>query len=171
MVEQELATYLLATMDELTSVCNRRGFLRLAKHSISLCKRQEISISIAYFDLDNFKPINDRFGHLEGDKALKIFTHQLQQCFRDSDVIARMGGDEFVALLISTNTRSAERLISRLSEELEEKCRALKLPYCLSFSFGIAEFDLSAEEDIEAIIHQADERMYKQKALNKSAIH
>ncbi len=171
MVEQELNTYLLATMDELTNVCNRRGFLRLAKHSISLCKRQELSTSIAYFDLDDFKPINDRFGHLEGDKALKIFTYQLQQCFRDSDIIARIGGDEFIALLTSTQGDSAEQMIHRLSQELEKTCTALELKYHLTFSYGIAELDWTQEQDIETIIEQADQRMYRKKALKKKTMH
>lgn len=95
MAEQELAALQLATIDELTMISNRRGFEALAQHAINMCLRKGEPASLMYFDLDRFKPINDRFGHAEGDRALGDFSKLLQQTFRESDVIGRIGGDEF----------------------------------------------------------------------------
>lgn len=101
MVERELAAVQLATLDELTNISNRRGFLMLAQHSLHLCARQKLSASLVFMDLDKLKPVNDTFGHAEGDRALSVFADQLKIACRDSDMFARLGGDEFAMLLIN----------------------------------------------------------------------
>lgn len=93
MAEQELAAVQIATMDYLTMLSNRRGFDTLSMHALGLCRRLKRPASLIYFDLDNFKPINDRFGHPAGDRALVEFAHLLKQTFRESDVVGRVGGD------------------------------------------------------------------------------
>lgn len=165
-VEQELATFLLATMDELTGVCNRRGFLRLAKHTISLCKRQSIPASLAYIDLNRFKLINDNYGHAEGDRALALVARQLEKCVRDSDVIARVGGDEFVVLITNMTAEAAVNLMQRISDALTAVSKTLNLDYELSLSYGLVDFDWSQTEAIDSKIMQADERMYERKKLS-----
>lgn len=92
MVERELAAVQLATLDELTNISNRRGFMLLAQHSLKTCARQKIPAALVFLDLDKFKPINDKFGHAEGDRALITFASQMKSIFRDSDVFARVGG-------------------------------------------------------------------------------
>jgi diguanylate cyclase (GGDEF)-like protein len=167
MVEQEMATYYLAAMDELTTLCNRRGFLRLATHTISLCKRQAIPASVAYIDLNSFKKINDLYGHAEGDLALKVVARQLEECFRGSDVISRVGGDEFVVLMTNTTAEKAITIMQRLSSGLVASSRLMNLKYEISFSYGLVDFDWSKTEDIDSKILQADTHMYQRKKSAK----
>lgn len=103
MVERELAAVQMATLDELTAISNRRGFIMLAQHSLHLCIRQKLSASLVFVDLDKFKVINDTFGHAEGDRALIAFAEQMKTTCRDSDIFARLGGDEFAMLLINSS--------------------------------------------------------------------
>ena len=91
MVERELAAIHLATLDEL-NISNRRGFMMLAQHSLHICVRRKLSASLVFMDLDRFKPINDTFGHAEGDRALAVFAKQMQAMCRDEDIFARLGG-------------------------------------------------------------------------------
>lgn len=119
LVESELAAVQLATLDELTGISNRRGFITLAQNSLNICARQGISASLVFFDLNNFKPINDTFGHAEGDRALIAFAEQMKSTFRDSDVFARLGGDEFVVLLTDTSMELSEEIIKRFRQSLE----------------------------------------------------
>jgi len=100
--ERELAAVQLATIDDLTNIPNRRGFMMIGQHSLNLCVRQQIPASLVYLDMDNFKPINDTFGHAEGDKALIVFANQISNVCRESDLFARLGGDEFVMLFVNT---------------------------------------------------------------------
>lgn len=92
MVEQEINSLQLATLDELTKISNRRGFLSLAPHYLNFCKRQRTISSLVFIDLDKFKYINDTYGHAEGDRALTAFTEQMTLCFRQTDLLARLGG-------------------------------------------------------------------------------
>lgn len=110
MAERELAAVQLATLDELTGLSNRRGFLLLAKHSLKLSIRQNFPLVLIFMDLDHFKSINDKFGHAEGDTALMSFADLMNTSFRGSDLCARMGGDEFVALLSNTSIKEAKKL-------------------------------------------------------------
>jgi GAF domain-containing protein len=99
--ERELAAIELATIDELTKIPNRRGFMMLSEHSLNVCTRQNIPATLIFMDLDKFKQINDMFGHAEGDNVLKIFAKQISNECRESDLFARLGGDEFVILFIN----------------------------------------------------------------------
>ena len=91
MAEQEIAAVQLATMDELTLLSNRRGFMALGVHTLNVCQRLQKPASLLFFDLDSFKAINDCYGHAEGDQALVSFSQLLKEVFRESDVIARLG--------------------------------------------------------------------------------
>jgi len=163
MVEQEFSALQMATMDELTNLSNRRGFKLLAEHSINLAKRHNVALCLSFFDLNDFKPINDVYGHLEGDRALTIFSQQLRESFRESDVCARLGGDEFAILFIHTNSTIVENLIERFAQDLKARVMQEGLPYEISFSYGIAEYDGSHHDSIEALIHSADGKMYLHK--------
>ncbi len=98
-VEREVATAQLAIADPLTGLNNRRGFFMHAEQLARVCERHQVPLTIAYFDLDHFKAINDQFGHDVGDEILREFAQVLERQVRESDVVARVGGDEFVALL------------------------------------------------------------------------
>ena len=163
MAERELAAIQLATLDELTNISNRRGFMMLAKHSMHLCARHKLFASLVFMDLDKFKPINDTFGHAEGDRALKVFAEQIKTTFRDSDIFARLGGDEFAMLLINTPKEHAEGIVSRLRQSLEKYNQEAKRGYIISFSHGIVEFNAEKHSMIDAMLAEGDSLMYELK--------
>jgi len=163
MVERELAAVQMATMDELTGISNRRGFMMLAQHSLNLCTRQKIPATLIFFDLDKFKPINDTFGHEEGDHVLGVFASRMKIVFRDSDIIARLGGDEFVALLNNTSEDHAKEFIARFIQSLESYNREAKRGYEISFSHGIVEFNPDKHSMIKTLLADGDLLMYQLK--------
>ena len=163
MVEREIAAAQLATLDELTNISNRRGFMMLAQHSLHLCVRRKLSASLVFMDLDKFKPINDTFGHAEGDKALTVFAKQMQAMCRDEDISARLGGDEFALLLIDASKGNAENVVSRLCHSVEKYNQEAKRGYDVSFSYGIVEFNLDKHHTIDALLADGDSLMYELK--------
>ena len=163
MVEREIAAAQLATLDELTNISNRRGFMMLAQHSLHLCVRRKLSASLVFMDLDKFKPINDTFGHAEGDKALTVFAKQMQAMCRDEDIFARLGGDEFALLLIDASKGNAENVVSRLCHSVEKYNQEAKRGYDVSFSYGIVEFNLDKHHTIDALLADGDSLMYELK--------
>ena len=165
MAQSELMAVQLAILDELTEISNRRGFIALAKHSLSLCKRQGIQALVIFIDLNKFKDINDELGHAEGDRVLKVFAEQMNSVFRDSDVYARLGGDEFVVLLTRTSKKHAEEILTRFQDNLEELNRTAGCEYKISFSYGMVEYDPDKHHSIEELLAEADSVMYKNKNL------
>ncbi len=163
LAEHELMAVQLATLDELTQISNRRGFMQLAKHSLDLCSRQNIPASLVFFDLDKFKPINDNFGHAEGDVALIAFSDQLKNTFRTSDVFGRLGGDEFAVLLTDSSIELAENTIARFRHSIEKYNKAANRGYDISFSDGIVPIDHENNLSIELLLSQADSLMYEKK--------
>jgi diguanylate cyclase (GGDEF)-like protein len=113
--------------------------------------------------MDDFKSINDRFGHREGDAALKTAAQILRGTFRDSDVVARLGGDEFVVL--AADTGSTQAIVDRLARSLDAHNTAATRRYRLSFSVGVARFDPAAPPSIEELLATADAMLYEQKRL------
>lgn len=167
MVEQEIASVQLATLDELTGISNRRGFMMLAEHSLNLCTRQEHLATLVFLDLDNFKPINDRYEHAEGDRALKTFADHLKGAFRDSDLFARMGGDEFAVLLTNTAKDFTWKTIARFAETLDDDSRRSNRRYQLAFSCGVVEFGQTKHPTIEELLADGDTLMYEIKHAKK----
>ena len=164
LAEQEIAAVQLATIDELTLLSNRRGFMALGQHALSLCvRRMERPASLLYFDLDDFKPINDRFGHAEGDRALVAFSALLMETFRDSDVIGRLGGDEFVVLIADTADSEGRVALERLQKALDRHNRNSRRGYDIRFSVGAVAYEPVRHSSIEALLADADARMYERK--------
>jgi diguanylate cyclase (GGDEF)-like protein len=163
LAEHELMAVQLATLDELTKLSNRRGFIKLAQHSLDVCSRHNISSSLVFFDLNKFKLINDTYGHSQGDKALIAFADQMKKTFRDTDVIGRLGGDEFAALLTDTSLEPAEKTVSRLRSFIESYNKESNLDYELSFSEGIVAVDHNKDTSLESLLTHADSLMYDQK--------
>lgn len=163
MAEQELAAVQLATMDELTMISNRRGFIALAQHAINISQRKDFPASLVFLDLNKFKQINDKFGHAEGDKALVAFAEQIKSSFRDSDVYARLGGDEFVVLLTDTASEIVKEILSRFQSAVKKYNDQAKRGYDICYSAGLAIYDSNKHEDIEALLAEADTLMYKNK--------
>ena len=164
MAEQEIAAVQAATMDDLTMLSNRRGFIALAQHALNVCKRNSWNAALFFFDLTLFKQINDRFGHAEGDRALCSFATILRGVFRDSDVVGRLGGDEFVVLLSNAGEHGAVDALARLSAALAQHNEESRRGYDLGYSIGVASFDpINRPRSIDELIHDADVAMYAHK--------
>jgi diguanylate cyclase (GGDEF)-like protein len=161
MAEQELAALQLAVLDELTEISNRRGFMTLVGYAICMCVRQKISASLGFFDLDKFKLINDTYGHSEGDRALVTFAKILHKTLRESDLVARIGGDEFAALLLDTPKASALDVILRLQARLDVYNDKSPHDYQIDFSFGVVDFDPKVHANVEALLADGDALMYE----------
>jgi diguanylate cyclase (GGDEF)-like protein len=165
MLRAELGS--LALSDELTGVYNRRGFLALAERQLKLGRRSGRAILVFFADVDGLKQINDKFGHAEGDLALVHAAQVLEKTFRDSDVIARFGGDEFAVLALEVSGHSESTIRARLERNLKE-LNARHSRYTLSISLGTVRFDPTSPRSpasIEQLMIRADEAMYEEKRL------
>jgi len=162
--EEALRTMLL--VDELTGLHNRRGFFNLAEQQLKVADRTKRRKLLVFADLDDLKRINDALGHREGDRALIEIANVLKETFRESDIIARIGGDEFVVLAIETDEASAEVLTTRLQENLEARNAEGDRRYKLSLSVGIARYDPEHPCSIDELVARADRLMYDQRQDN-----
>jgi diguanylate cyclase (GGDEF)-like protein len=152
----------LALKDELTGLHNRRGFLALAKRQLSLARTLKRQLLLFFADVDGLKQINDRFGHHEGDRALQRTAVSFKKTFRNTDVTARLCGDEFVALMLEEPTRNVKTITRRLQRNLLR--HAVREPrYLLSVSVGIARFDPEGAASLQDLMIQADKALYVQK--------
>ena len=167
MAEQELMAVQMANMDELTLLSNRRGFKALAQYALEACKHRDKPATLLFFDLNDFKHINDHYGHAEGDSALKTFADVLRIAFRESDVVGRLGGDEFVALLTGSSHVETTAIMARLKEILDERNAMLQRGYEIRFSVGQIEYDPQRHETVDRLLADADEAMYAHKQALK----
>ena len=158
----EEALLALSLTDELTDLYNRRRFFVLAEQYLKVAVRAKKRLLLFYLDMDGLKSINDRCGHNEGDQALIALASILKKTFRESDIIARIGGDEFVVLLESTNDKD-EILITRLYENIKDYNVQVAQDYELSLSVGAAGFDPEDPISIDELLSKADALMYAQK--------
>ena len=152
--------------DELTGLYNRRGFFALAEHNFKMIKRSNNKSYLLYIDMDNLKKINDNLGHNEGDAAIVATSKILKTTYRDTDIIARVGGDEFIIFPVETSEASYESIVSRLQRNLDIY-NTSKLDYKLSLSVGVALISAESSCDIDELIAQADESMYESKQNKK----
>lgn len=157
----------LSLTDELTGLNNRRGFMIMANGLLKFARRANHPLCLLYIDMDSLKHINDTFGHTQGDTALTHFSHILTETFRDSDVIARMGGDEFAALTIDATEGSLAGIQARLQSNVDSHNLVSVQGYALSFSLGIIRVDLNSTLTVEALLSQADAAMYAHKKGKK----
>ena len=168
MAESELSAIHLASVDELTRISNRRGFVAMAQNSISLCARHGLPVSLVYFDLDRFKTINDRFGHAEGDRVLVAFAELMRKTFRESDIVARIGGDEFVALLTDAGENRAVEVVKRFRGQVEAFNAQADRGYEIKFSDGVITVRPDNGSTIGDLLREADVAMYGKKRRNHS---
>jgi diguanylate cyclase (GGDEF)-like protein len=168
MAEQELAAVQLATLDDLTLLSNRRGFEALAQHALNVCKRMARPATLLFFDLNDFKQINDTFGHAEGDRALQTFGDVLRTALRESDVIGRLGGDEFVALLTNADSTETQEATQRLTQLLDARNEEAQRGYRIRYSVGQTAYDPAHHGSIAELLAAADAAMYSHKQASKS---
>jgi diguanylate cyclase (GGDEF)-like protein/PAS domain S-box-containing protein len=153
----------LSFTDELTGLYNRRGFILMARQTILIANRRQTPMFLLFLDLDNLKRINDSFGHAAGDDALRRMSDILKATFRGSDIIGRMGGDEFAIFPVDTSEAGVRTVWTRLEDTIGAFNRANQGPFELAFSAGIAAYDPAAPITIEELLAQADKLMYEAK--------
>jgi diguanylate cyclase (GGDEF)-like protein len=153
----------LVLTDELTGLYNRRGFMALAGHQLKTAERMRREVMLVFADVNRLKWINDEFGHREGDSALRGTADVLKHVFRESDVIARIGGDEFVVFLIKNGDTTVAALNDRFQQHLDAHNAKRNCGYDLSISVGIADYEHGYQHSIDELLEQADRSMYRTK--------
>ncbi|MGA2112540.1 MAG: PAS domain S-box protein [Anaerolineales bacterium] len=153
----------LSLQDELTGLYNRRGFMILAAQHWRLALRVHEAFVLLYMDVDALKHINDTLGHAQGDQALRDVARLLGQTFRQSDILVRIGGDEFVVLLAECDLVCCRHAMARLKKALDQANGRPSGPYALSLSIGAACFDPDNPASLGDLLKQADAEMYAHK--------
>ena len=167
LVEHQIRALSMATTDELTRIPNRRGFHVLARQTLASAMRAQLPAALLVFDLDGFKRLNDREGHEAGDRALAEFARCLLLSCREADVLGRLGGDEFCALLWNADAAGAARMIDRLAQRIAAGNAAAPERLPIAFSVGMAVAAAATASRVDALLAEADERMFLDKARRK----
>ncbi len=159
----------LAEYDQLTNINNRRAFTQKINFMFLLNRRNNHNICIAFIDIDNFKNINDKYGHVIGDKVLILVSSIMKKSIRSSDLIARWGGEEFIIALINSDIEGSSKIINNIREKLlnNSELKAL-LAEELTISTGLTR--LKDDEGLDEIVNRADNGMYKAKNSGKNTI-
>jgi diguanylate cyclase (GGDEF)-like protein/PAS domain S-box-containing protein len=153
----------LSLVDDLTGLYNRRGFITLATQQMKIADRLKRSLTLIFSDMDKLKEINDTFGHKEGDRALIDTASIMKSIFRVSDIVARIGGDEFVGLALNSSETTGNAIQKRLRENLNAHNFQKIRPYKLSMTLGIARYDPEKPCSLDDLLDKADKRMYEHK--------
>jgi diguanylate cyclase (GGDEF)-like protein len=152
-----------AHLDELTGLLNRRGFVSLGQQQITMADRTKRGLMLFFIDLDGMKKINDTYGHQTGDQALVDSAEVFRKSFRRSDILSRIGGDEFAILAIETMQKGREVVRKRLNEQVAAFNALGQRPYQLSLSIGVVVYDSTNPCTIQELLDQADRLMYERK--------
>jgi len=159
----------LSITDELTGLSNRRGFFAFAQQQMKHARRNNERMVLFFIDLDDLKDINDTLGHVAGDRALTDAARIFAETFRDSDIIARMGGDEFAVIMGNVPDSGIETVRNRLEERLEKYNSRRDGSFRLAVSVGHTVFDPAKPVTVDELVRQADARMYEEKLRRKAA--
>ncbi|MFH1764198.1 MAG: diguanylate cyclase [Gemmatimonadota bacterium] len=157
----------LSLIDDLTGLYNRRGFSDLGEQHLKLARRTARAVLLVYVDVDDLKTINDTLGHLTGDRALVRVADILRETFRQSDIIARIGGDEFAVMALEASEENETQLLRRLKARIREVNQENGEPYDLSVSIGAARFPVEGTPRLTDLLAQVDEAMYQEKWSKK----
>lgn len=157
----------ITLIDELTGLYNRRGFYYLARQHIKLVNRSKGDLLLILADLDNMKFINDNFGHLEGDAALRTIAKILKKTFRSTDILSRLDGDEFTVIAFGASEQAAEVIKDRLQRNLNAYNHK-NGHYHLSLSMGVAKYNPREDMTLEDLVAQADKNLYDDKRGKQS---
>ncbi|MBF0520365.1 MAG: GGDEF domain-containing protein, partial [Nitrospirae bacterium] len=165
MLRERLQT--LSILDELTGLYNRRGFYTLAEKQIKIAKRYTRQMTLVFLDLDGLKQINDTLGHEAGDIAIVGASSVLKEAFRESDIIARIGGDEFIVLVTDSDSLDVDTIRTRIREGADTYNNTENQPFKLSISDGVVPYDPESDISIDELTKQADALMYENKMRKK----
>lgn len=165
LIEENKAVYL----DELTGILNRRGFYKQGGDLFKAALITGGKFTLFYADLNKFKNINDSFGHKEGDEAIKLAACLIKNSFKNDDIVARMSGDEFVAIAFNkASEEEAEKIIEKIKTNFYIYNLNSKKPYKLSISVGYSIYMPNIATDFEELIQKADSMLYDRKIINKN---
>lgn len=164
-LEEKLEKF--AHLDSLTGSCNRGYGLALLDRQIKLAQRRKAPVLLTYIDVDNFKGINDTFGHKEGDEVLKEVVKSFKSTLREVDIICRMGGDEFLLIFPDSSLQDASLIKERLDQNLTQLNQTLKKPYKIEISMGLSEYNPANPLTMDELIQIADQKMYEEKRKKK----
>jgi diguanylate cyclase (GGDEF)-like protein len=160
-----------ANTDLLTGVYNRRMLYTLAEPSLELARRHNLPLAVGMIDLDNFKHVNDKYGHAVGDQVLKALCSSVQKQIRGADIFGRFGGEEFLIVLPETSVDGAVFLVERIRKSIEEHPFVINdLPVSLTISVGVAGFVQGKDQIIDNLIDRADQALYQAKNDGKNRV-
>lgn len=159
----------LSIMDELTGLYNRRGFYLMADHFLQMVDRINAKAAVIFIDLDSMKMINDTFGHAEGDRALMETAELLRKNLRSSDILARFGGDEFVAMVLESENKGFKNLFARIDKQFIALNNQVGRKYPLLASHGVAYYNPSSPCSLDELMEKSDKAMYENKQSKKQS--
>ncbi len=164
-----------ASRDYLTNLYNRRYFQQISQDLINIARREGGTLSIIILDIDKFKMVNDTYGHNAGDQVLKQLASILTDHTRDSDIVARLGGEEFALLLLNSDRNGAAILAEKLRKTVEDHTVTIDSKTAISFtiSLGVSSADVKSDTTIDSALNDSDTALYKAKnsGRNKVVIH
>jgi diguanylate cyclase (GGDEF)-like protein len=161
----------LAATDPLTSLYNRRHFFRLGAYELGHARRLNKPLSVLAIDIDHFKKINDTYGHQVGDEIMRAAAHAFHSCLRQDDILARVGGDEFMALLPSTDIHEAAAVAERIRLAMQsQSIETTRLPVPVTVSVGVAPLTEDIV-DLDALLLRTDEALYAAKHAGRARVH
>jgi len=161
----------LTGIDQLTGISNRHRFMEFFEREFFRSRRHRNELSFAIFDVDFFKQVNDRFGHLVGDSVLVQITRMIEKSIRLSDIIGRHGGDELIVLLPQTDLKGALLLAERIRTHIEtSEFAGPSQPLKITTSVGVGEYPKIAAATVDELLQKADEALYRAKAYGRNRI-
>lgn len=169
MLNYQLRPMQMAYHDSLTGLPNRRMFHEQLEHALAIARREQRSCAVVFLDLDRFKPVNDSFGHRAGDAVLRQVAERIAGCMRESDTVARIGGDEFAIMLPNAvDLADAERVVGKISAALSRPFEVRGSQFGLGVSAGIAFYPVDGGDGIR-LLDVADDAMYRAKQTRRLA--
>ncbi|WP_410506341.1 GGDEF domain-containing protein [Haloimpatiens sp. FM7315] len=154
-----------ANVDEVTKVLNRRSGLNVLNTKLEFCRINNESLTLCFIDIDNFKKINDSFGHGEGDKVLQEVSKIFKECIRNTDSVLRMGGDEFIIGFENINKKSACKIWNRICSRIHEIYGKENSEHKVTLSRGFSEYNKENQLPLKDLIEIADKDMYENKKV------
>jgi len=164
-VEDEFKVIGMAMTDSLTGISNRRGFYATGEKRFRKLDKENVAFSLIFFDLDKFKPINDLWGHAEGDEVLKVFSALLYQHLGPGDIAGRLGGDEFAVLI--AHQAQADSFLHNLRNSVNEYNKESGKPYNINYSYGMLHSNNGRYLSLAEMLKESDEVMYSAKRRKK----
>lgn len=172
MKQEKEESNLLATTDFMTKLYNRRYFMEVSQNLIQLYKRNKNDISLIMIDIDNFKSVNDTYGHQFGDEVIILLSDTMIMAQRESDIVCRYGGEEFVILLPNSSLKNATTIAQNIRKSIE--LSTIELPSKETFKFtisiGVSQVSINDEDTIEVALKRADDALYEAKSKGKNQV-